>query len=238
MIISYRKGFVFMHVPKTAGTAISIALTPLCGPKDIIAASTSRNHELGQEVSGWREWPQNADIPLSKLTPRQAASWVRRQRRPTYGPHAHAKEARKLIGAERWNRYFTFAVERNPWDKAVSSYFFKQHTHNDVHDFSIFLRRAPRRFFSEPEIYCINGFLAVDRVLRFERLGEDWAELCNSIGLEIPELPRALTEYRPQTNRDWRPMYNDADAEFVANVCATEIELFGYAFDDAIGKDS
>lgn len=234
MIVSHRNGFVFMHVPKTAGTAISIALTPLCGSEDIIAAWTPHNDEFRDEVPGWRDWPQNARVPVSKLTPRQTVSCVRRQRLPRYGPHTHAKEARKLIGARRWNRYLTFAVERNPWDKAVSSYFFKQQTRSDVNDFPSFLRSAPRRFFSDPEIYCIDGSLAVDRVLRFERLTEYFSDMCDTMGLEIPVLPDALTEYRPAANRDWRPMYSDADAEFVAEVCATEIELFGYTFDDVI----
>lgn len=234
MIVSHRNGFVFMHVPKTAGTAMSIALTPLCGSEDVIAAWTPHNEKFRHEISGWRDWPQNAKAPLSNLTLRETVSVVRRQRRPTYGPHTHAKVARKLIGTKRWDSYFTFAVERNPWDKAVSSYFFRKQTYNDVADFPTFLRSAPRRFFSDPEIYCIEGSLAVDRVLRFERLTGDFAELCDAIGLEVPVLPKALTEHRPAGSRDWRPMYNNGDAQFVADVCATEIELFGYTFDDVV----
>lgn len=234
MILSHYREFVFMHVPKTAGTSISIALTPLCGPKDIIAARTSRNHELRLQLPGWRDWPQNATVPLSKLTPRQAASSVRRQKRPTYGPHTHAREAKRLVGSRRWSRYVTFAVERNPWDKAVSCYFFKRQTQPGVHDFSTFIRSTERRFLSEPEIYCINGSLTVDHVLRFEHLAEDFSDICRIIGIEAPSLPHALAEYRPQANGDWRPMYSDADAEYIAEVCAKEIELFGYTFDDVI----
>ena len=38
--------------------------------------------------------------------------------------HASARMQQRSVGAERWARTYSFAVVRNPWTRAVSSFFF------------------------------------------------------------------------------------------------------------------
>ena len=37
-----------------------------------------------------------------------------------------------MLGSSRWNEYFKFTVERNPWDRAVSHYFWDAKRKNNV----------------------------------------------------------------------------------------------------------
>ena len=51
MIVSHRHRFIFIKTRKTAGTSIEIALSPHCGPEDIISPIAKDDeqfrHELG-----------------------------------------------------------------------------------------------------------------------------------------------------------------------------------------------
>src|SRR5687768_13300689 len=42
--------------------------------------------------------------------------------------HRTAVEIRRLIGAKEWDRRFSFAFVRNPWDKVASHYHFRVKT--------------------------------------------------------------------------------------------------------------
>ncbi len=40
--------------------------------------------------------------------------------------HMPAREIKQRIGDEIWNSYFSFCMERNPWDKVTSNYWYKR----------------------------------------------------------------------------------------------------------------
>jgi hypothetical protein len=69
----------------------------------------------------------------------------------------------------------------------------------------------------------------VDRVLRYEHLDTELAEVWKHLGLPgEPDLPRAKGQARPAGH--YRELYSDASRDRVAAVFADSIEDFGYEF--------
>ncbi len=78
-------------------------------------------------------------------------------------------------------------------------------------------------------MYRIRGRLAVDRVLRYERLDTELAEVWEQLDLPgEPDLPRAKSHARPAGH--YRELYSDASRERVGLVFADAIEAFDYEF--------
>jgi len=66
----------------------------------------------------------------------------------------------------------------------------------------------------------------VDLVLRLENLAEDFAILCNRLGIPSIEPPLINASQRGH----YRSYYNDDTASIIADVYSVDIELLGYKF--------
>ena len=124
MIASHAHRFVFVKTRKTAGTSLEIALSRHCGPDDIVTRISPADEELRAAAGGVP--PQN-----------DATS-------PSSYAHMGARRVIKVIGRETWDDYFTFAVERNPFDVVASSYRYSARKPTFTKTFAEFVR-TPRR---------------------------------------------------------------------------------------------
>jgi hypothetical protein len=142
-----------------------------------------------------------------------------------------AHRVRERVGGQVWNTYFKFAVERNPWDRAVSLYYWI-YRNGPLPDFGQFvasgeLLRLKRR---GRDLYTIDGQVVVDRILRYEDLANELELVRIEVGIESRlELPRAKSSFRGE-RRSYRDYYGDAERQRVADLFAEEIALFGYTF--------
>ncbi|MDQ4052780.1 MAG: sulfotransferase family protein [Actinomycetota bacterium] len=214
MIVSHQHRFVFMKTLKTAGTSVEIELSRVCGPDDIITPLPDEDEALRRKRGG-RSGQNHESPPLSARV----------------HEHIRASKVRPIIGREVWDSYFKFAIERNPWD-AVVSLFYWMRRNGKVDTFERFLRMpnieqlATRNY----QAYHLNGRVAVDRVLRFERLGDDLAEVWRHLSLPgEPDLPHAKSGARP-SGSDYRELYDADSAELVRRVFARQVEELGYEF--------
>ena len=98
MIINHSRKFVFVHVPKTAGTAVSGMLRTL---------STYRDLEIGTGPMG-------------------RALQSTYGRRFGLVKHSPADRIRQVMGTEDWDAYFSFGFARNPFSRLLSIYHFLQ----------------------------------------------------------------------------------------------------------------
>ena len=213
MIVSHRHRLIFLKTRKTAGTSVEIALSRICGSEDTITRLTDEDEELRRSLGG--RGPQNFESP-----PLAAKAFN----------HMLARGVRRIVGPEVWSDYFRFAIERNPWDLVVSQYYWR-YRHEEAPPFDEFVRRPVVAKLADKNagIYRLRGEIAVDRVLRFESLATDLAEVWAERALPgAPELPHAKSYSRPA--RSYRELYTDDTRDLVGSLFAGVVRDLGYEF--------
>lgn len=216
MFLSRGRGFLFVHIPKTAGTALTVALESDALKDDIIVGDTPKARARAKRQQGLycrgRLWKHSALADLEGLLP-----------------------------ADELERLFTFTMVRNPWDRVASLYHWLREqafAHPLVEvakqgSFSDFLR-SPITQLSlrignyESYLRRPDGSLKPSLFVRIEHFQDDIVGFQEQLGYTVPQLERINESKRP---RDWRGLYSDQDAILVREICATDIERFGYSFD-------
>lgn len=214
MIISPTRRFVFVHIPKTGGTSLSLALESRVRGDDILIGDTpkarARKRRLAGLTPAGRLWKHATLADVAGVVPEDLSDW------------------------------FILTLVRNPWDRLLSYYHWlraQSFDHPAVRlaqatEFSRFLNDPNTRavFAAWPVAAYTRDSAGVDRVTlaaRVEQLEVELQPLWSHLGFRLT-IPRANESDRP---RDWRPAYSDADAALVATLCAEDISRFGYSFD-------
>jgi hypothetical protein len=227
MIVSHRHRYIFVRTRKTAGTSVEIALSKFCGPDDIITrdADDALRRDLGYPG------PQNdGGVPLRHYTFSEWRRLLTRGERARFKNHMPAARIRALVGEEVWRSYYKFAIERDPWDKAISLYYWRTRHEAPRRPLLQFLQEVGARSLSNAHIYLIDGKLAVDRMIRYENLAEQLEEVRLRLGLpESLALPRAKGTHRSERSH-YAQLIGAAERAVIDAACAREIELLGYRF--------
>ena len=228
MIISHKHKFIFLKTRKTAGTSIEIALSEFCGARDIITPIIKED-ELKRQELGFRG-PQNYRMPLRFSS---KSDWLRLlgfKKRKYFFNHANAHFIRENIEEEIWNSYFKFCFERNPFDKAISRYYWS--TREPRPKISNYLLSAPIKLLSNWDIYTINDEIVVDFVGRYEHLNHDLAAVVEKIGI-LSQLAMPITKGGYRKDREHYSNVLDTQSRArIELVCAKEIVALGYSWND------
>jgi hypothetical protein len=207
VIASHAHRFVFVKTRKTAGTSLEIALSRHCGPDDIVTRISPADEELRAAAGGVP--PQND------------------RTEPSSYAHMGARRVIAVIGRQTWDAYFTFAVERNPFDVVASSWRYSARKPSFTKTFAEFVRTPRRldRLALNERLYRLGGEVVVDRVYLYEELPAAVADISSRLGLAL-DLPHAKQGSGPH----YRELYGPGDAEIVAQRFARTIREFGYEF--------
>ncbi|MBM4022035.1 MAG: sulfotransferase family protein [Planctomycetes bacterium] len=213
MLLSDSHSFAFVHVPKTAGSSVTVALGRYATCIDRYWAN---------------RWLARAGIPVNHLAP-----WPYTK----FRPHASAATLRAWLPADVFESLFKFAFVRNPWDLLVSYWHYlrskpshrRSHIARRLPTFATYVEYEIRRNrFSQTNLLCDrDGRLLVDYVGRYESLAGNFAFVCRRIGIEA-DLPRLNAGDRG----DYRDYYTPPLVARVAEAFAADVERFGYAFEE------
>jgi hypothetical protein len=227
MIISHRHRFIFIKSFKTASTSLEIALSRHCGPGDVITPILFPEDSNLRQKLGYRG-EQNYKIPWRRHSAGEKVAALLKRSRIAFYNHCPARMVRNRIDPEIWRTYFKFSVERNPWDKAISAYYW-EHQSEPRPSIVEFLRSGYGKMLAY-DLYSIDGVVAVDRVYRFEAMDEMLQDLGGRLGLAGPlELPRTKTIHR-KDRRHYRDILAPAERDQIALMAAREIAAFDYTW--------
>jgi hypothetical protein len=230
MIVSHSHRFIFLKTNKTAGTSAEIALSRFCQNGDILTPLTPRDEALRHELTSRKA--ANFLAPVTDYRWPDVVRAVRsRRRKRRFYHHMPARELKPYLSEQAWDGYYKFCIERNPWDRVISFYYW-QHPAEPRPSLDDFLNSPRCRLLKERgfNVYTIDGALAVDRVLRFERLADDLEEVRVHLGLPQPlVLPLAKSSSR-KDRRHYREILTDAQRQRIAEMFADEIDMFEYEF--------
>ena len=219
MIISRAHRFVFVHIPKTGGTALALALEARAARNDILIGDTPKARARKDRLRGVKT--------AGRL-------WK----------HSTLCDVAGLLSPQEMETFFVFTLVRNPWDRMVSYYHWLRAQgfgHPAVGlaktlDFAAFLQHPVIRtaIAMAPYGAYLRDPGGVDRgrlYARLEHLAEDLVPLEAHLSRHLPLIPRVNASDR---TRDWRGYYTDATAALVGTLCAEDIARFGYGFDDPV----
>lgn len=222
MLVSHRHRFVCMKTRKTGGTSVEIYLEPFCAPEGDPEAGRA-HYRAAQEsaagIIGARGVP---------VTP--ALRWFN---------HMSAEAVRAGIGAARWDAYRKVCVVRDPYERAVSQFWWlldeAERARLAAAPFDA-VRAAYRGWIlggghldDERPVYAIGGRFALDGVIRHERLADDLAGFCAQVG--VPWDPARLGRFKAEHRRRAEPGRDYQDGATRARVQAVwgqEFDWFGY----------
>lgn len=207
-MISHDHSAIFVHIPKTAGQSVEQMFLD----------------DLGLT------WEERAPLLL------------RLNQDPNWGPermaHLLAREYVELghLTQAQFDRYYKFAVVRNPYDRLISTYRYLQGL-GDI-SFGQFVARIPKashrkmvRFYAPQAAYlCKQNQVIVDQIIPFEDLKTGVAEMAAKVFGEARALPkRNVSERQRDLSRDdIGPKVRDA----IYTMYRRDFDLLGYHKDD------
>ena len=130
--------------------------------------------------------------------------------------------------------YLRVAVIRNPWDRFVSGWRYCRSTKDRSvlealrnlpsrgHDYRHVTRQQTETIFTK------DGRIAVDLVLRFERLQDDFDALCDTLGIRHLKLPH---KNKGSRGANYAQLFGPHERELFAQQFTNDVRMLGYSFE-------
>ena len=240
MIISHSKKFIFIKPRKVAGTTIELMLSQYLESGDFATPIEAHEEHLRLCKPG---------VTIGKIRKNNGIGLPLRLR-----DHSTLKKAYSALVKEVEN-YFVITASRNPWDRAVSQFFWSLRKKNILQqnfkyqkrEFNLFTRqygpkswldifygRKRQRRLNSSHLYSIDNKIMANFVIRYEYLNEDFYTLKRHLNLpenNLSKIYSTKTTFRPKESRAWQNFYDKDTIELVRRCCFEEIQYFNYNFE-------
>ncbi|WP_096706859.1 sulfotransferase family 2 domain-containing protein [Phaeobacter gallaeciensis] len=217
MILSPGRSYVFVHIPKTGGTALSLALEARAMADDLMLGDTPKARKRRRRLQGVKT---------------RGRLWK----------HSTLADIDGLLPDDQLRRLFAFTLVRNPFDRVLSLYHWlrvQSFDHPSVplakalnfEDFACHPQMLTA-FRANPACAYMRRADGVEQCacyIRLEHFARDAAPLFDHLGFEL-RLPVANVSDRP---RSWQESYTDAARRAVTEACAEDLAQFEYSFNDS-----
>ena len=225
---------IFVHIPKTAGRSVEMFFI------NKLNLDRDKNEDRAQLLINDNPDPAKGTEKLSHLSALE------------YVQCGH-------IAQQEFSGCYKFSFVRNPWARLVSEYRYRNFlSHKNFKDFVMNKLPAPgrddkyRHIMPQTEmLYDKAGNLLVDFVGKFERLQQDFDQVCKHLGFEDSSLPHVNSsdkksrELRRKVRNflhrndeselsNYVDFYDTETRETVSKLYHADIENFGYNFADAL----
>ena len=228
-MINHEYKFIFLHIPKCAGTSVGQTLKEICTYGRWHAYACNGIHE---------EDPFNGHLVCRE-----------------FGPERHFD----TFDEQMYKDYFVFTFTRNPCDRMVSHYKFRPQDFGITQGFDYFVRNFNECFKewtteNELESELIHTTSQIDFLRgnheyecfspqidrtpyidfygKFENIEEDFQTIIDTVGIKTSSEFDGL--WKINTSEyiidDWRTMYTPELREYVAMKYSEDIQKFGYKF--------
>jgi len=237
MIVSHQHKLIFIKPRKVAGTSFEIALSKFCSDNDIITPISRDDAAIRQRLG----FPSQRNFNYALVDIFSKGKEAKLFNRPIplkFYNHIPAKVARARLPGKVWRDYRKLSLVRNPWDRAVSIFFWK----NTKRDRKPKLKNFTRYFQDNTYLldinypnYMIDGQDIVDTYLRYEHFEAD----IRALETEIPGLAglwdtfkginaKGETRDRQITTQEIFAEHPEVDA-LIRKHNKWEIDKFGYS---------
>lgn len=154
--------------------------------------------------------------------------------------HAKPNEAYKVFKRDL-EKYFSFCIVRNPWDRFVSMYSFaKKHDIYKIYNFDKDISfKQFCEFFSyhRDDVYFLgtnkqtewlNGYCPPKEILRFENLNEDFSNMLKNYN--ITHISDKLPHLNSTKHSNYKDYYDSDTKKIIASVFEEDIDTLKYTF--------
>jgi hypothetical protein len=199
-----------------------VALSKFCGPLDIIAHIGDRDQLSSKsEQNNWKYLPSRSSV---------------------FYNHIPAFRIREMIAEQDkdiWHNYFKFCFERNPWDKAISQYYFQNQNPEyepSEEKLNKFIMHALLPKFSDWRLYTEedknDDNILVDKIFKYEEIEKSFEYLQDI--LKLPEkiiMPeKRFKGWTRKDHRHYRDVLTDEQRDRIEKVFYKEIKEMGYQY--------
>lgn len=217
MLISHSNKFIFVKTKKTAGSTVENVLV-------------NNFFDMSQDVCTGSKIDDTPRVNIGPKLPNQPDG------------HRPWHMIRDLVGDQVWNDYTTFTVERNPWEKVVSEFYWKTEREpqlkqysDDQSNFEYFVDKVLGSWYAAPqdwELYGMGDQLMVDHVIQYNQLAEQFTSLMNHLGVNITQEMVTGTKMKSgYRKKHYTELFTDQrHIDKVATMFHQEISFFNYQF--------
>ncbi len=161
-------------------------------------------------------------------------------------PHGHADQVRALVGEDTWREYFKFAGERDPFDRIIWLWSWRQHHRGIRISFDNFssaiadgepsrVKKVAAENWSNWPIYTIEDLVVADEVIKYENLLSGLKRVFLRLGIPFDgALPHAKRGIRNATDRV--SCLSEKQIEMISSLFSREISNFKYTIPECKQK--
>ena len=182
MIVSHQHKLIFLKPRKVAGTSFEIALSKFLDDHDIISPLARKDEALRSRL-GFAP-PANFNFGLVSLlagADARAPRLLGLKLPLKYYNHMPAWLVRLYLGTGLFDQYRKLSIVRNPWDRAVSLFFYDKQSGAKLENFTAYFERHSASLTINRRNYFIGGHNVVDNFIRYEHFEADITKLADDV---------------------------------------------------------